>query len=102
MNHESWRPETPVFYLPSRIFGRHFSRTCRHAAACHSISAMNEPIAPAVLGLDIGGANLKSATCSGVIHTRPFPLWKHPERLATQIREIRAEMPSHDLLAMTM
>jgi (4-(4-[2-(gamma-L-glutamylamino)ethyl]phenoxymethyl)furan-2-yl)methanamine synthase len=63
---------------------------------------MNEPIAPAVLGLDIGGANLKAATCYGITHTRPFPLWKHADRLAGQIREIRAEMPSHDLLAVTM
>lgn len=63
---------------------------------------MNEPIAPAVLGLDIGGANLKAATCAGITHTRPFSLWRHPERLAAQLREIRAEMPSHDLLAVTM
>jgi (4-(4-[2-(gamma-L-glutamylamino)ethyl]phenoxymethyl)furan-2-yl)methanamine synthase len=63
---------------------------------------MNEPIAPAVLGLDIGGANLKAATCSGITHTRPFPLWKHADRIAAQIREIRAEMPAHDLLAVTM
>jgi probable H4MPT-linked C1 transfer pathway protein len=55
-----------------------------------------------VLGLDIGGANLKAAHESGVAHTRPFPLWKQPDRLAAELRSIRAAMPAHDRLAVTM
>jgi probable H4MPT-linked C1 transfer pathway protein len=55
-----------------------------------------------VLGLDIGGANLKAAHRTGVAQTRPFPLWKHPADLAGQLREVRAAMPAHDLLAVTM
>lgn len=56
----------------------------------------------AVLGLDIGGANLKAAHTNGAAHTRAFALWKQPERLATELRSIRAAMPAHDRLAMTM
>jgi probable H4MPT-linked C1 transfer pathway protein len=55
-----------------------------------------------VLGLDIGGANLKAAHGTGIAHTRPFPLWKQPLGLADQLRDIRAQMPPHDVLAVTM
>jgi (4-(4-[2-(gamma-L-glutamylamino)ethyl]phenoxymethyl)furan-2-yl)methanamine synthase len=55
-----------------------------------------------VVGLDIGGANLKAAHGAGITHTRPFPLWKQPLGLAGQLRDILAQMPSRDLLAMTM
>src|SRR5262245_43136548 len=57
---------------------------------------------PNPLGLDIGGANLKMAHPSGVAVQRPFPLWKHPERLAAALRDLRAEAPAHDRLAITM
>ncbi len=55
-----------------------------------------------ILGLDIGGANLKAAHTTRVAHSRPFALWKHPERLAAELRSIRAAMPPHDRLAVTM
>ncbi|MBM4075731.1 MAG: hypothetical protein FJ267_08830 [Planctomycetes bacterium] len=38
-----------------------------------------------VLGLDIGGANLKAATNHGQCVSRPFPLWKSPEKLSSEI-----------------
>jgi probable H4MPT-linked C1 transfer pathway protein len=55
-----------------------------------------------VLGLDIGGANLKAAHSSQVAQARPFPLWKYPDWLATQLRTIGDAMPAHDWLAVTM
>jgi (4-(4-[2-(gamma-L-glutamylamino)ethyl]phenoxymethyl)furan-2-yl)methanamine synthase len=57
---------------------------------------------PAVLGLDVGGANLKAAHSTGRAQTRPFALWKHPERLAIELRALRKRMPPHDVLALTM
>jgi (4-(4-[2-(gamma-L-glutamylamino)ethyl]phenoxymethyl)furan-2-yl)methanamine synthase len=61
-----------------------------------------QDVMTAILGLDIGGANLKAAHTSGAAHTRPFALWKHPARLASELRSLRAAMPAHDRLALTM
>lgn len=55
-----------------------------------------------VLGLDIGGANLKAAHTRGVARTVPFALWKEPQGLTAALRETVAGMPEHDLLAVTM
>ncbi len=33
---------------------------------------------PSVLGLDMGGANLKAAHTNGAARSRPFALWKNP------------------------
>ncbi len=55
-----------------------------------------------VLGLDIGGANLKLATADGFALHRPFALWKQPERLADELRALLGEVPSCDRLAVTM
>jgi probable H4MPT-linked C1 transfer pathway protein len=44
----------------------------------------------ATLGLDIGGANLKAAIAGGPANSRPFPLWKRPNDLATELRELVA------------
>jgi probable H4MPT-linked C1 transfer pathway protein len=56
----------------------------------------------AVLGLDIGGANLKAGHTNGTALTRPFPLWRHRHRLGRRLRELIAAMPAHELLAVTM
>ena len=56
----------------------------------------------AILGLDIGGANLKAAHSDGTARARPFALWKAPAQLAAQLRTLRAQMPPHDRLAVTM
>ena len=37
----------------------------------------------AILGLDIGGANLKAAHTDGTARSVAFPLWKHPECFIT-------------------
>ena len=55
-----------------------------------------------ILGLDIGGANLKAAHSNGIAQTVSFPLWKHPERLAEELAGLIATMPPHDRLAVTM
>src|SRR5436190_24342751 len=55
-----------------------------------------------VLGLDIGGANLKAGHSSGATALRPFPLWKNPAGLADALRELLDGAPPAGLLAVTM
>lgn len=59
-------------------------------------------MARTVLGLDIGGANLKAAHAAGEAASRPFSLWKNPSGLATALRDLFAGLPSFNLLAVTM
>jgi probable H4MPT-linked C1 transfer pathway protein len=56
----------------------------------------------AVLGLDIGGANLKAAHSIGQALSVPFALWKDPSLLPHELRRLRDEMPPADILAVTM
>jgi len=55
-----------------------------------------------VVGLDIGGANLKVATSSHGASSRSFPLWKNPEGLAAELAAMLAELPRPDIIAVTM
>ena len=55
-----------------------------------------------VLGLDIGGANLKAADSHGTARTVSFALWKDPGRLPNKLSELLALMPATDTLAVTM
>src|SRR5438067_1794321 len=55
-----------------------------------------------VLGLDIGGANLKAATSTGLACTQPFSLWKDPAGLAGALTRLLELIPRADLLAVTM
>jgi probable H4MPT-linked C1 transfer pathway protein len=57
---------------------------------------------PSVLGLDIGGANLKAAHSDGPARQQPFELWKHPAGLADALRRLIDSMPPADTLAVTM
>ena len=41
-----------------------------------------------VIGIDIGGANLKAARPNGEARSRPFELWKHPDLLAEALRDL--------------
>jgi len=54
------------------------------------------------LALDIGGANLKAADGRGYAQSYVFHLWKHPKKLAQQIRTALSEAPTCDHLAVTM
>src|SRR5262245_19652106 len=55
-----------------------------------------------VLGLDIGGANLKAAHSDGFAKQKPFALWKQPDRLPEELQSIIALAPKFDHLAVTM
>jgi len=55
-----------------------------------------------VLGLDVGGANLKAAHSAGAARSRPFALWKVPTALPDALRELLRDWPPYDLLAVTM
>jgi (4-(4-[2-(gamma-L-glutamylamino)ethyl]phenoxymethyl)furan-2-yl)methanamine synthase len=55
-----------------------------------------------VVGLDIGGANLKAADSGGHASTRPFAVWKTPELLAFEIEQLLADFSRPDLVAVTM
>jgi len=55
-----------------------------------------------VLGLDIGGANLKAAHTSGSACLHPFELWKTPSNLPEALLDLLKTMPKSDLLAVTM
>src|SRR6266852_9046349 len=57
---------------------------------------------PSVLGLDIGGANLKAAHTDGSACLQPFDLWKTPDLLPNAIGHLVGDMPKSDLLAVTM
>lgn len=55
-----------------------------------------------ILGLDIGGANLKAATASGQASSVPFDLWRAPDDLPQKLRELLERFPPADVLAVTM
>src|SRR5215831_16033967 len=55
-----------------------------------------------VLGLDIGGANLKAAHSNGACCLVPFPLWKDPAGLPKALETLLASLPPFDALAVTM
>ena len=55
-----------------------------------------------VLGLDVGGANLKMAHTDGTARTMPFELWKQPHQLPAVLPELVASAPRFDGVAVTM
>src|SRR4051812_26156783 len=57
---------------------------------------------PIVLGLDIGGANLKAATADKRAVSVPFALWKQPDKLPAALAELVAKFPDATELAVTM
>lgn len=59
-------------------------------------------MAHTILGLDIGGANLKAATGDKRAAAVPFPLWKQPDALPAALAALVAQFPGADELAVTM
>src|SRR5437879_5572820 len=57
---------------------------------------------PVILGLDIGGANLKAATADKRAVSVPFALWKQPDKLPAALAELVAKFPDAEELAVTM
>jgi len=55
-----------------------------------------------IVGLDIGGANIKAADEQGHTNSRPFAIWRHPERLSEQVQAILQNYPGCDQIALTM
>lgn len=55
-----------------------------------------------VLGLDIGGANIKAATAAGWAKSLPFPLWKTPDELPSALRLLLTSDDQINTLAVTM
>ncbi len=55
-----------------------------------------------ILGLDIGGANLKAATHDKRAVSVPFALWKQPDKLPAALAELVAKFPDAEELAVTM
>jgi probable H4MPT-linked C1 transfer pathway protein len=55
-----------------------------------------------VLGLDVGGANLKAATADKRAASVPFPLWKQPDRLPAALAELVGRFPDVEEFAVTM
>jgi probable H4MPT-linked C1 transfer pathway protein len=56
----------------------------------------------AILGLDIGGANIKAADPSGRAVSRPFAIWRNREQLRSELASILQEFPQTDQIAVTM
>jgi (4-(4-[2-(gamma-L-glutamylamino)ethyl]phenoxymethyl)furan-2-yl)methanamine synthase len=54
------------------------------------------------LGLDIGGANLKTADGRGWASSLPFGLWREPKHLAGALETLLNSAPTADRLAVTM
>jgi (4-(4-[2-(gamma-L-glutamylamino)ethyl]phenoxymethyl)furan-2-yl)methanamine synthase len=55
-----------------------------------------------VIGLDIGGANLKAARFGGEALLRPFALWKRPDGLVDELRQLLSGWAAADRFAVTM
>jgi probable H4MPT-linked C1 transfer pathway protein len=55
-----------------------------------------------ILGLDIGGANLKAATSTGLVRSQPFDLWRTPDALGQRLTELIAGWPLASAWGVTM
>ncbi len=55
-----------------------------------------------IVGLDIGGANIKAAHVDGQALCQPFEMWKNPAKLAPALEQILGTFPCVELLAVTM
>lgn len=54
------------------------------------------------LAFDVGGANIKLATQDGFTASRPFALWKHPDRLTDELTQLIDSSPPCERIAATM
>jgi probable H4MPT-linked C1 transfer pathway protein len=55
-----------------------------------------------ILGVDIGGANLKAADGRGFAASRYFPLWREPAGLADALHDLLRDAPQRTAIAATM
>ena len=55
-----------------------------------------------LIGLDIGGANLKAADSTGQARSRAFALWRAPERLCDELAALLSQYDRPDRVLVTM
>ncbi|MFK7767965.1 MAG: hydantoinase/oxoprolinase family protein [Mariniblastus sp.] len=53
-------------------------------------------------GLDIGGANVKFATCSGLLNEVEFPIWQNKEGLGAILQQFADQLPPEACVGITM
>ncbi len=58
--------------------------------------------AGSILGIDVGGANIKLADEHGNCVSEPFALWLHPHQLGQKLAELMVAFASVEQLAVTM
>lgn len=63
---------------------------------------MNLSYPHGIIGIDIGGANLKLSDGERFNLHEPFALWQHPDTLTQKLAELLNHAPQHDLVAVTM
>jgi probable H4MPT-linked C1 transfer pathway protein len=59
-------------------------------------------MARAILGLDIGGANIKAFHTNGITCHVPFRLWEQPGELPAQLSSLQRDLPAAEVVAVTM
>jgi probable H4MPT-linked C1 transfer pathway protein len=55
-----------------------------------------------IVGLDVGGANLKAADGAGRAVSMPFALWREPPLLPAMLRQVLSHFSTPHILAVTM
>ena len=55
-----------------------------------------------IIGIDIGGANIKISDGKRFALSSPFALWQHPEKLEQELRQLLTQCPDHQWVAATM
>ncbi|QDV70252.1 Hydantoinase/oxoprolinase [Rosistilla carotiformis] len=72
------------------------------AMLAQAAASKSEPPDMRWIGIDVGGANIKAADTSGWTCAEPFALWKYPERLADQLRQLLPTPTAATRYALTM
>ncbi|MEE2739222.1 MAG: hydantoinase/oxoprolinase family protein [Planctomycetota bacterium] len=63
---------------------------------------MLEKRPPSVLGLDIGGANVKAFHSDGIASRFPFAVWENPQGLPDMLQRVIDSLPNFQKLLVTM
>ncbi|HCP84941.1 MAG TPA: H4MPT-linked C1 transfer pathway protein, partial [Planctomycetaceae bacterium] len=54
-----------------------------------------------IVGIDIGGANIKAASTCGFVHSEPFPMWSRYDNLSEALGDVLRQAPPTEYLAVT-
>ena len=55
-----------------------------------------------IVGIDIGGANIKAASTCGFVHSLPFPMWSRYDDLSEALSDVLRQAPPTEYLAVTI